>query len=117
MSALKKPPMNCQLIGRWRIVEADIWPRDHLDLCGPASLAIEANGHGEIVFGALEAALDLEYAWSMVFFRWHGSEEMDEVTGDGDAELLDDGTIQITFTYDGGDEAILKARKMNSSTA
>ena len=27
-------PMNCQLIGRWRIVEADIWDRDYLDLCG-----------------------------------------------------------------------------------
>ncbi len=30
-------PANCQLIGRWRIVEADIWDRDHLDLCGPAA--------------------------------------------------------------------------------
>ncbi len=23
-------PANCQLIRRWRIVEADIWDRDHL---------------------------------------------------------------------------------------
>jgi hypothetical protein len=27
-------PANCRLIGRWRIVEADIWDRDHLDLAG-----------------------------------------------------------------------------------
>ena len=28
-------PMDCQLVGRWRIVEADLWDRDHLDLVGP----------------------------------------------------------------------------------
>ena len=32
-----KAPANCRLIGRWRIVEADLWDRAHLDLCGPAS--------------------------------------------------------------------------------
>ncbi|WP_256375612.1 hypothetical protein [Ensifer sp. WSM1721] len=30
---------------------------------------------------------------------------MDEVSGDGHAELLDDGTIEITFAYHNGDEA------------
>ena len=33
-------PANCRLIGRWRIVEADLWDRAHLDLCGPARLTI-----------------------------------------------------------------------------
>ena len=27
-------PMDCQLIGRWRIVAADLWHRDYLDLGG-----------------------------------------------------------------------------------
>jgi hypothetical protein len=43
-------PMNCQLIGRWRIVEADIWDCDYLDLCGPATIEITADGHGEIAW-------------------------------------------------------------------
>ena len=47
-------PANCRLIGRWRIVEADLWDRAHLDLCGPATLTITAQG-GAIAFGALEA--------------------------------------------------------------
>ncbi|WEX91613.1 hypothetical protein PZN02_005878 (plasmid) [Sinorhizobium garamanticum] len=42
---------------------------------------------------------------------------MDEVSGDGHAELLDDGTIEITFAYHNGDEAILKAKPETSSTA
>lgn len=109
-------PMNCRLIGQWHIVEADLWERDHLDLCGPATISIKADGHGQIAFGALQANLDLQYSRSMVFFRWQGSDEMDESTGEGDAELLDDGTLEISFTFDGGDEAILKAIRMTSST-
>jgi len=54
-----KVPANCRLIGRWRIVEADLWDRAHLDLCGPARLTITAQG-GEITFGALEAGLEVE---------------------------------------------------------
>ena len=46
-----RAPMNCMLVGRWRIVEADIWDRQHLDLCGPATIIIRANGRGEIAFG------------------------------------------------------------------
>ena len=31
------------LVGRWRIVEADLWDRDFLDLCGPATLVVAAK--------------------------------------------------------------------------
>ena len=46
---------NCRLIGRWRIGEADLWDRDHLDLVEPAMIAIRADGHGKIAFEALQA--------------------------------------------------------------
>ncbi|NRP73337.1 hypothetical protein ILFOPFJJ_04236 [Ensifer psoraleae] len=108
---------NCGLIGRWRIVEADLWNRDYLDLVAPATITIGANGHGEIAFGAMQAGLDLGYSTSMVSFTWAGCDEMDEVSGDGHAELLDDGTIEIIFAYHNGDEAILKAKPETSSTA
>jgi hypothetical protein len=109
--------MNCQIIGRWRIVEADLWDRDYLDLVEPAMMTIRANGHGEIAFGAMQASLDLEYRRTMVFFTWAGFDEMDEVTGSGSAELLDDGRLEIEFAYHLGDEAVLKAERATSSTA
>jgi transposase len=31
-------PANYKLVGRWRIVEADIWDRDYLNLGGPATI-------------------------------------------------------------------------------
>jgi hypothetical protein len=76
-----------------------------------------SNNNGEISFGALQAGLDLSYGPSMIFFTWGGCDEMDEVAGDGHAELLDDGSIEITFAYHNGDEAILKAAPHVSSTA
>ena len=108
-------PANCRLIGRWRIVEADLWDRAHLDLCGPARLTITAQS-GEIAFGALEAGLEVEYALDSMGFHWAGYEEGDEVDGEGTAELLDDGTIEIEFAYHDGDEAVLKAKPDPSST-
>ena len=107
----------CQLIGRWRIVEADLWDRGHLDLGQPAMLVIHDDGHGEIAFGALNARLDLEYGRSIVFFTWAGFDEMDEFNGSGSAELLDDGSLEIEFAYHHGDEATLKAERATFSEA
>ena len=107
MMAIRDHP----LIGKWRIVEADLWDRDYLDLVEPASITIRADGHGEIAFGAMQASLDLEYSPSTVFFTWAGFDEMDEVSGSGSAELLDDGSIEIEFAYHLGDVAVLKARR------
>jgi hypothetical protein len=108
---------KCKLVGRWRILEADIWDGDYLDLCGPATMTISEHGRGEIAFGALQAGLDIEYAKSSIGFTWEGFDEMDEVSGDGSAELNDDGSIQIEFAYRNGDEAVLKAKRDSSSTA
>lgn len=110
-------PANCRLVGRWRIVEADIWDQTYLDLSGPATITITDHGRGEIAFGALQAGLDIEYSRSSVGFTWEGFDEMDEVSGDGSAELNDDGSIEIKFAYHNGDEAVLKAKPDTSSTA
>jgi len=104
-------PKNCQVVGRWRIVAADLWDRDYLDLVEPATMTIRADGRGEIAFGALQASLDLKYGQSTVFFTWAGFDEMDEVRGSGSAELLDDGSVEIEFAYHLGDEAVLKAER------
>ncbi len=107
--------MACRVIGRWRIVEADIWERDYLDLVEPATMVIGAEGHGEIAFGALQAGLDLAYARSDVAFTFVGSDEMDEVRGSGSAEMLEDGTLEIELDFDHGNAAILRAERAGSS--
>jgi hypothetical protein len=101
----------CQLIGRWRIVEADLWDGDYLDLVEPAYLKIANGGRGEFAFGVVNATMEIEYSRSIVFFRWSGFDEGDEVSGGGSAELQDDGTVEIELSFDNGDDATLKARR------
>lgn len=110
-------PAQCLVVGRWRITGSDLWDRDFLDLVEPAHLTVDDAGHGEIVFGAVQVALRVEYGRSIVFFRWNGSDEGDEIWGDGSAELQDDGNLEIEFNQADGDEAILIAVRETSSPA
>lgn len=103
------PVVDHPVIGRWRIVESDLWDRGHLDLSGPDHLLVGPNGDGEIAFGALEASLDVDYGPDEIGFTWAGSDDTDEVSGSGSAELQDDGSLTIEFEYHDGDEAVLKA--------
>jgi hypothetical protein len=109
--------LDCGVIGRWRIVAADLWDGGHLDLCGPAKLDIRADGHGEIAFGALQASLEIAYGHSDVAFDWEGDDDLHEVRGSGSAEILEDGSLEIEFGYRNGDEVILKAERDTSSAA
>ena len=109
--------MGYRLAGRWRIVEADLWEREYLDLRGPAMLDIRTDGSGEIAFGAMQASLDVDYGPDEIGFTWAGFDEMTEVSGTGSAELQDDGSLLIEFEYHLGDEAVLKAVRQPSSTA
>ena len=103
--------VECAVVGKWRIVEADLWDRDFLDLVGPAHITFENDGHGEFAFGAVNGGLDCEYARRIIFFTWQGFDEMDEVSGDGSAELNDDSSLEVELRFHLGDEAILKAHK------
>ena len=104
-------PAECQLIGRWRIIKADLWDRDYLDLVEPAYLKIGHDGRAEFGFGALTAGGEIEYSWTTVFFRWNGFDEGDEISGEASAELNDGGTLEIELSFDNGDDASLIARR------
>ncbi|PWB93142.1 hypothetical protein C5689_14550 [Methylosinus sporium] len=106
-----------KLVGRWRIVAADLWDRAYLDLCGQAEIVIDADGRDEIAFGAMQAPLDLAYGPTSIAFTWMGFDEIDEVSGEGTAELVDDGSIEIEFEYENCDEAALKATRDGFSTS
>lgn len=104
-------PADCEVIGRWRIVAADLWDRDYLDLTGPAYFQIGAEGWAEFAFGAVDATAEFEYGRRIVFFRWSGFDEGDQIAGSGTAELQDDGSLEIELSFDEGDDAILTAHR------
>ena len=99
------------LVGKWRIVEADLWDREYLDLVEPASITFGKKGRGEFAFGAVHGDMELEYSPSMIFFTWAGFDEMDEVSGSGSAELDDDGNLEVELSFHLGDDAVLSGRR------
>jgi hypothetical protein len=99
------------LIGTWRIVEADLWDRDYLDLVEPATITFGEDGRGSFVFGACEGSMDLEYSPSIISFTRAGFDEMDEVSGSGSADLNEQGDLEIELSRHLGDDAVLKARR------
>ena len=102
---------ECEVIGRWRIVEADQWDREYLDLVETAFIRFDRDGYGELAFGVVTAGLNLNYARTLVFFTFAGSDEGDEVSGSGSAELTEDGALKIELSFHNGDDAIFKAKR------
>lgn len=68
------------VVGRWRVVEADLRNRGFLDLRGPATMVVGVDGHGEISFGAVQVELDIAYGFRDIdspgaaSMRWTKSE-------------------------------------------
>ncbi len=67
-------PAVYELIGRWRIVDANMLDRDYLDLIEPAHLTSNKNARGTSAFGTVKAAIELEYTKGIVFL--HGQSEI-----------------------------------------
>lgn len=110
-------PTHCEVIGRWRIIGSDMWDQDFLDLANPAHFTLDDAGNGEVAFGAAHLDLDVEYGRQIVFFRFAGFAEGDELWGDGNAEIADDGTLEIELHFVGGDAPTLTAQRETSSAA
>ena len=62
----KLPAFAKAFVGRWRIVEMDVWDKDFLDLVETAHLTFKGAADGEIAFGALKSFLDVRYGTATV---------------------------------------------------
>jgi hypothetical protein len=98
-----------KLKGKWRIVEMEAFDEDYPDLAEPAYIEIDERGLGEMAFGALTAALDCAYTQSGFDFTWDGSDEGDQVSGDGWVELQPDRSLLGEISWRNGDETGFKA--------
>lgn len=104
ISELKRP-----FLGRWRITGADCFDRDYLDLVGEANILIPPSGNGDMEFGAMTASLEISLAPGMLLFDWNGSDEGDQVSGEGCIELTGDDQAVVVVEYASGDRAVLTA--------
>lgn len=105
------------LLGRWRIVEMPDYVEDYPDMVEPAYILFEENGSGEFAFGCVTGQIWGGGDIDAVAFSWDGNDEMDQVSGNGWAELQPSGSIKGQIRFHGGDEANFIAHRESSSTA
>ncbi len=105
------------LMGRWRIARMPDYTEDYPDMVEPAYILFEAHGSGEFAFGCVTGQIFGGGDTDAVEFYWTGNDEMDEIQGDGWAELQPDGSLTGQICFHSGDEANFTARRETSSTA
>jgi hypothetical protein len=105
------PAHDHPLLGKWRIIEMELWDSDFLDLVEPAYITFDQQGGGRFVFGAVQGSLHCRYGPDSVRFTWEGSDEMDPASGAGDAEFDEDGLLTGEIRFHNGDDSTFKARR------
>jgi hypothetical protein len=100
------------LLGRWRVVRTPGY-----DMAGPtAYIQFDADG-GEFALDCLTGAFHGACEDDTVDFDWQGNNEMDPASGEGWAELLQDGSLEGEIHLHNGDDIPFIARRDTSSTA
>ncbi len=107
------------LNGKWRIVEMPGFVAGYPDMMEPAYILFEGNGSGEFAFGCVTGHISGSGGTDAkaVDFSWDGNDEMDQVCGNGWADLQPDGALHGEICFHNGDEHTFIAHKWNSSTA
>ena len=105
------PARKSPLLGKWRIVEMELWDADFLDMLEPAYIVFEAKEGGEFMFGAVRGELDCRYSTDGVSFTWQGFDEMDPASGAGSVKLDQTGALTGEIRFHLGDESTFKAHR------
>lgn len=102
------------VVGRWRIVETEVWDLDALDLVVPAHIRFDRNGLGEMQLIAIGASIDYRVAKGsdgpIVDFSWSGFDEGDPTSGRGSARV-DGDTMRGRLFIHQGDDSVFVARR------
>jgi hypothetical protein len=98
------------ILGKWRIIEMPDYIDDYPDMVEPAYILFGKAG-GTFAFGCVTATIHEMAEGDAVDVTWSGSAESDEASGDGWAELKEDGTLEGQICFQNGDEADFTARR------
>ena len=111
------PGASMGFVGRWRIVEMELWDADAFDLVGPAFIEFGSDLRGRFQFIVVDGWMDCRIAKQSggagVEFSWEGSDEGDEVSGRGWAAVVDDGVLDGRIFFDNGDDSGFRAVRVD----
>lgn len=110
--------MTTRLVGRWRIVEMELWDVEAIDLVGPGFIEFGSSGQGEFRFIVVHGFLDVRYDDSgdapRAEFSWEGDDEGDPRSGRGWAAVAADGSLSGRIFFHNGDDSSFRAIPANA---
>ena len=103
------------ILGKWRIVAMPGYDADYPDMMEPAYILFAKSG-SEFAFGCVTGTIPGAANGGAIEFTWSGNDEMEEASGDGWAELQEDGTLKGQICFHGGDEVDFTAKPWRTSS-
>ena len=101
------------IVDKWRITGMSTWDRAYIDLVEPGFITFATHEMGEMAFGVVTATLDCAFdvGKTDVSFKFTGSDEGDEISGEGSAEPTGPNTIKGEIEFHNGDDTTFEARR------
>ncbi|MDA8074638.1 MAG: hypothetical protein M0Z40_05280 [Actinomycetota bacterium] len=107
------------LVGRWRIVEMELWAQQDVDLVGPGFIEFGRDHTGSLGFIAVEGGVDWREAsrdgHPGVEFSWEGHDDCDHASGRGWAVREDDGSLRGHVYFHLGDDSGFRAEPVDEA--
>jgi hypothetical protein len=106
---------KAQYIGKWRIIEMELWDQDYIDLVIPGYFSFDKDDLGNFQFWTVEG--QIEYRIEQITdverleFSWEGSDENDQALGRGWAVLNGD-YLEGRLYFHLGDNSWFKAKRI-----
>lgn len=102
-------------VGKWRIVEMEVWGQDYVDMQVPGYFHIDRDGAGGFQFGLVSGDLDGRVEpcgdTARFDFSWSGQDENDPVCGRGWA-VVEDGELRGRIYLHFADDSAFRAIKV-----
>jgi hypothetical protein len=109
------------VLGRWLIVETELWDAEALDLVEPAFIEFGKDGMGRFGFIAVEGWMDCLHeerdGRSVAEFTWDGSDDCDHASGRGWAALQEDGALSGRIYFHLGDDSGFRAVRAEAESS
>jgi hypothetical protein len=116
-SAVDMKTDKAKYLGKWRIIEMEMWDQDYIDMLTPGYFSFDKDELGYFQFGAVEGQIDYRVEnmgdVERLEFSWEGQDENDSALGRGWAVINGD-FLEGRFYIHLGDDSWFKAKRITN---
>lgn len=102
-------------VGSWRITEMEEWDNNYINMETQAHIEIDKKGHGTFQFALVMGNINGETqdicGEKRFDFTWEGSEEYDQISGNGWLKLVNNNELNGHIKFHSGDGSLFKAKR------